>query len=138
MRGMLFDVNLDGYRQRLVGILRKHGFEPILEEEHLLFATFSEIGIDPDTIDRSIWNYCQDQGWVLLTDNRNKDGHDSLQATLDDSWEIGCFPIVTIGDKDAFEKDFAYAARVAFDIADLLIGIKQQEFLHQPRFYLPR
>ena len=138
MRGLLFDVNLDGYRQRLLGILRKHGFEPLMNEWSLSFATFSELGIDPETLDRSVWNYCQAQGWVLLTDNRNHDGEDSLQATLDDSWVVGCYPIVTIGDKYAFENDPLYAAQVAFELADLLIDVKEQFNLHQPRFYIPR
>lgn len=138
MRGLLFDVNLDGYRHRLWGILCKHGFEPILVEAKLSFATFSDLGIDDNALDRSIWNYCQAEGWVLLTDNRNHDGHNSLQATLDDSWSIGCFPIVTISDKDAFENNFEYAAHVAFDLADLLIRVKEQQYLYQPRVYLPR
>jgi hypothetical protein len=83
-------------------------------------------------------DYCQRERWVLFTENRNRDGHDSLQATLVDSWIVGHFPMLTLSNKSRFERDPSYARAVATDIAELLFGIHQQEYCDTPRIYVPR
>jgi hypothetical protein len=53
----------------------------VLAASNLSFATFAEIHLAADIDDRSLWNHCQRDGWVLFTENRNDDGPDSLHAT---------------------------------------------------------
>jgi hypothetical protein len=75
---------------------------------------------------------------VLFTENRNDDGPNSLQATLVDSWRNGHLPVLTLASKGRFERDLVYAERVAADVAELLFGLAEGQYLDQQRIYVPR
>src|SRR5688572_23512831 len=99
MRGLLADVNVQGqlpYVRRLLVVL---DLWDILAAERVALATFRDVNLPLELNDRAIWQFCQAEEWVLLTDNRNEEGPDSLQATLADSWQAGCLPVLTISDK---------------------------------------
>lgn len=138
MKGLLFDVNLDGYRNPILRILQKLGLQTFFEESNIQFATFAECHLTAETSDRTVWYFCQEDGWVLLTDNRNHDADDSLQATLNDYWQLGCLPVITLGDKDRFASSHEYAFQFVAEMADMLFGIKFQGEIHEPRVYMPR
>lgn len=137
MRGLLADVNVHGHLPYLGFILRRLELWPVLIQQKIEFATFNELQLPNDVKDRTLWNACQERGWVLLTDNRNDDGPDSLGATLADSWRVGQLPVLTLSSKARFERDTIYAERVASDIAELLFGIAHEEYCAQPRIYVP-
>jgi hypothetical protein len=138
MNGLLADVNLQGHLPRLRQLLISLGLWSILVELNLEFVTFPELRLAQNLNDRAIWNRCQHDGWVLLTENRNQDDPDSLEATLSDSWCIGHLPILTLANKRMFERNPEYALRVAADVAELLFGIVQGEFCDRSRIYIPR
>ncbi len=138
MRGLLADVNVQGHLPYLRQLLDTLGLGSVLAELKLSLVTFPELGLPRDLDDRPLWVRCQQDGWVLFTENRNADGSDSLQATLNDSWQVGRLPILTLANKGKFEHSRAYAERVATDIAELLFGIAQGQYLDQPRIYVPR
>jgi hypothetical protein len=138
MRGLLTDVNVQGHLPYLRQLLVKLDLWLLLAEIDIAFATFRDVGLTPALIDRSLWHWCQGNGWVLFTENRNDDGPDSLQATLADSWQSGQLPVLTLANKDRFEHSAGYAVRVARDVADLLFGIHGQEYCDQPRIFVPR
>jgi hypothetical protein len=138
VRGMLADVNVQGHLPFLRRILHRLDLEDLLGEIGLAFRTFPELGLLGDLDDRSLWDFCQRDGWVLFTENRNDDGPDSLQATLADSWRTGHLPVLTLASKGRFEREPAYAERVAASVADLLFGIAEGHFRDQPRIYVPR
>jgi hypothetical protein len=138
MQGLLADVNVQGHLLHVRYLLEALDLWSILEELNLRLVTFPELQVPRDIDDRSLWNRCQREGWVLFSENRNDDGADALQATLADSWQIGCLPVLTLSDKGKFEHDRAYANRVAADIADLLFGIAQEEqYRDRPRIWVP-
>jgi hypothetical protein len=137
MRGLLADVNVQGHLRYVRRLLDTLGLWPILAELNLYLVTFRDLNLARDLDDRSQWNHCQRDGWVLFTENRNRDGADSLEATLADSWRISHLPILTLSNKMKFERDRIYAMRVATDIAELLFGISQREYLDRPRIFLP-
>jgi hypothetical protein len=137
MRGLLADANIQGHLAYLRQLLDSLDLSVVLVELHLNLVTFPDVHLRPDVDDRFLWNYCQQEGWVLFTENRNNDGPDSLYATLNDSWQTGHLPVLTLANKGRFEHDRAYAERVATEVAELLFGISQQEFLDQPRIYVP-
>ncbi len=138
LQGLLADVNVQGHLSHLARRLDSLGLLAILESLGLRLATFADLPIAPDLDDRSLWNRCQSGGWVLFTENRNQDGTDSLQSTLADSWRAGHLPILTLANKRKFEADRRYADRVATDVAEILFGIVQGEFLDQSRIFVPR
>jgi hypothetical protein len=137
MPGLLADVNVQGHLPYLRQLLETLDLWPVLAELNVVFATFADLQLPRDLDDRALWNRCQQDGWILFTENRNDDGPDSLQVTLNDSWRNGQLPVFTLANKNRFEHDPIYAQRVATDVAELLFGIEQGEFLDQPRIYVP-
>lgn len=138
MRGLLADVNVEGHLPRLSRILRSLGLWAVLADLDLRLVTFRDLGFAMDLDDRSLSDACQGDGWVLLTENRNHDGPDSLGAVLDDSWIEGRLPVLTLSSKSKFERDLAYAQRVATDVAELLFGVAMGEYRDRPRIDVPR
>lgn len=86
MRGLLADVNVQGHSLYLRRLLETLGLWSVLAELQLHLATFADLQLPRDLDDRSLWNLCQQEQWVLFTENRNEDDANSLQATLSDSW----------------------------------------------------
>lgn len=137
MRGLLADVNVTAHAEYLPGLWKERGLFEILSELGLGVATFSDLRIAPDADDRFLWTHCQENGWVFFTDNRNEDGADSLQTTLDECWHVGCLPVVTLSSKARFEHDSTYRDWIAEDVAALLFGASQGEYGGYPRIYVP-
>lgn len=138
MRGLLADVNIQGHLSYLRRLLEALDLWAVLVELHLDLATFPDLQLPRNLDDRSLWNRCQQEGWVLFTDNRNHEDENSLEATLKDSWRMGCLPVLTLANKGRFENSANYANRVAVDVAELLFGVAHEEYLDQPRIYVPR
>ncbi len=111
---------------------------PLWTSMGLRLATFPDLGLSRYLDDRSIWNHCQQNGWVLFTENRNDDGPDSLFATLKESWNDGCLPVVTLANKGTFENSDAYATKVTEQIAEILVDVADGKCREQPRIYVPR
>lgn len=138
MRGLLADVSIQGHLDYLLDLLEARELRGVLESLELRFVTFPDVGLDRRVDDRTLWRYCQDEQWVLFTENRNDDGPDSLQRTLDDSWAAGHLPVLTLSNKGRFENNRNYADRVADDVATVLFGICcDGSFRDQPRIYIP-
>ncbi len=137
MRGLLADTNVQGHALYLRRLIETLDLWSAIASFQLVLTTFSDLGLEHNLDDRSLWNRCQQDGWVLLTENRNHDGPDSLEATLTDSWRSGCLPVLTLANKRAFERSRVYADRVAADVAELLFGVANQEYRDRPRIYVP-
>jgi hypothetical protein len=138
MRALLADVNVQGHLSYLRRLLETLDLWPVLAELRLDLVTFPDLHLPRDLDDRSLWNRCQQDGWVLFTDNRNHDGPDSPEATLTDSWRNGHLPVLMLSNKGRFEHSRRYAELVALDVAELLFGMAQKEYLDQPRIFVPR
>ncbi len=138
MRGLLADVNVAGHLTYLQQRLAALSLWPLFEELNLELATFPVVGLPLDANDRTVWNFCQRERWVLFTENRNYDGADSLSATLEDSFQEGHLPVFTIANKRRFERDREYANQVAADIADVLFEIVLMNYQGPGRIYIPR
>jgi hypothetical protein len=137
-RGLLADNNLEGYVPYLRRLVGKLGLWDVIKDLELDFKTFSDLEIERDLDDRTLWEYCQAERYVLITDNRNKNGTDSLEATLQDSWREGHLPVITLASKDDFEHNPDYARRVASDVAEILFGIvEEQMHCDRPRIWVP-
>jgi len=138
MRGLPADVNVQGHLPYLRRLLEAMDLWPAIEALNLSLVTLRDLQLARDSDDRLLWRRCQQEGWVLFPENRNHDGPDSLHATLTDSWQMGCLPVLTLSDKQRFEHDRSYADRVAADVAELLFGIAQeQQYRDQPRIWVP-
>ncbi len=137
MPGLLADVNVQGHLPYLKRLMDGLGLLPILNEMGITLATFPDCGLDRHLHDRDLWNYCQANAWVLLTDNRNHEDENSLNAVIQDSWHEGHFPVLTLANKGKFEHSEIYASRVAEDVAELLVSIFHDRVRNVPRIFVP-
>src|SRR5438105_307393 len=99
MQGLLADENIQGHLRYLRQLLEAQNLWCVLDELQVQLTTFAGLGLPRGVGDRHLWNYCQEHGWVLFTDNRNHDHEDSLNATLADSWQNGHLPVLTLANK---------------------------------------
>ncbi len=127
--GLLVEVHVQGHCKYLEErVLPALGVLPVLAELGLRFVTFNDLGIPHDINDRALWTLAQAQGWVLFTEDRNKQDPDSLEQTLRDSWTPGDFPVLTLASKSRLEHDRAYADEVGNDLATFLFDIACGKF----------
>lgn len=138
MPGLLADVNVQGHLPYLGRLIDKLGLREVLSELGLTLATFPDLGLDRHMGDRELWNYCQANGWVLFTDNRNHEDENSLGATIQGSWRDGCLPVITLANKGKFENSEDYATKVAEEVADILVTVYLDGIRDQPRIFVPR
>jgi hypothetical protein len=137
MQGLLADVNVQGHLSHLRHCLESMDLWDMLAGEGIRFETFADHNLPRDLDDRPLWNFCQSNGWVLFTNDKNNDDSDSLQATLDDSWKVGHLPVLTLSNQGKFVRDGLYTRQVASDTAELLLDIKLGGPLYRPRIFIP-
>ena len=75
-RGLLADANVQGHLPYLRNLLEALELWSLLAELELRVATFPDLKLASELDDRTLWIFCQHDGWVLFTDNRNHDGTD--------------------------------------------------------------
>jgi len=93
-----------------------------------------DVQLQANIKDRPLWNFCQEHGWVLLTENRNEDGPDSLEATIRACNQIASLPVITLGDAKRFNYDRAYA-EAAEGVMDILLDLDNRR--GAGRLYVP-
>ena len=75
MISILSDHDIEGHAYSLIGVLGAEGW---LEMVDLRLATFAEVGLPFNSPDWTVWRFAQEERMILLTNNRNMDGEDSL------------------------------------------------------------
>jgi len=59
---------------------------------------FDEVGLRRKADDETVWRFCQEHGYLLLTGNRSrKDGKISLELTIRRLVNSESLPVITIG-----------------------------------------
>lgn len=132
MIALLADHNIEGHARLLLGTLEALGWVELLD---LRLATFAEIGLARDTTDREVWRRAQDLGMLLLTDNRIREGPDSLEQTLRDEQSSTCLPVLTVGNSERLRADRHYRHARAERLVEILVDLER--YLGTPRLYIP-
>src|SRR5262245_39500135 len=101
----------------------------------LVLKRFEDVGLSRTSTDIEVWRTCQAQQLVLITDNRNLDSPDSLEAVIRTHTEPNSLPVLTIGDLIKFQESRAYADRVLERLYEYLLRI--DELRGVGRLYLP-
>jgi hypothetical protein len=135
---LLADVNVQGHLPYLQQLIEGRGLLEVLQALGLVLATFRDLGLEASLDDRSLWQYCQANSWVLFTDNRNRADENSLQATLEDSWREGHLPILTLANKGKLENSAAHATKVAEGVVEVVFSLFPDATRDQPRIFVPR
>ena len=82
-----------------------------------------------------MWQCCQDNQLLLLTDNRNDDGPNSLEATICRRNAPHCVPVFTIGNVRAILTGHDYVDRVIERLFRYLLEL--DNIRGTGRLYLP-
>lgn len=135
VKGILADVNIQGHVDLLFDLLTSDAWLEFWQALGTEYATFSDVGLVPEAADAAVWQVCQDQGYVLITRNRNRKGTDSLEATIRARNTTECLPVLTIADADRFLNDRKYADDVVASLLQILFDI--DSLRGTGRLYLP-
>lgn len=123
MKGILADINVQGPVDRLIALMQVEPWKSFWDHLELGYFHFTEIGLNPDAPDSLVWEVCQARQLCLLTDNRNRKGADSLEATIQSRNRPTSLPVFTISDVDKLRQSRAYADRVIERLFDFLFRI---------------
>jgi hypothetical protein len=85
--------------------------------------SFSQVDLDVRDSDSIVWQRCQERQIFLLTNNRNDDGPDSLEATIRNHNTPQSLPVFTIGDAERILQDKDYCERVTKALLEHLLQI---------------
>jgi hypothetical protein len=135
VKGILADVNIEGYVDFLVALMQAEPWKLFWDDLAVPCKHFADVGLDRDALDSLVWETCQREELVLLTDNRKQEAADSLEATIQARNTPTCLPVFTIGNAQQLRHSRDYAARV---IDKLLDSLQRLEALRGTgRIYLP-
>ena len=136
VKGILADANAIGPIDSLVHQMQSEVWSEFWVWLNLAYKRFEDVGLSPDSSDFEIWQTCQAEQLVLITDNRNQDSPGSLEATIRQFNQPDSLPVFTISDMTAFRTSPAYAEKVLEHLYDYLLRI--DEIRGTGRLYLPQ
>ncbi len=84
--------------------------------------------------DTDLWQTCQRRDVVLITANRNDDGPDSLEATIQRLNRPSHLPILTISDAEQVLSNRDYATRIVARLLEYLLDL--DNYRRTGRLYL--
>jgi predicted nuclease of predicted toxin-antitoxin system len=135
VRGILADANIGGHVEHLAKLMQNDPWTDLWRSLHLELAHFEELGLSLESSDSVIWNKCQEEELILITNNRNNRGADSLEATIRQHNAPHSLPVFTIANIDRFRLDRIYAERVVEAAYEYLLSI--DNLRGSGRLYLP-
>ncbi len=135
MKGILADIHMQPEVEQLVSAIQAGSMADYWELLELKLFVFDDVGLSPDSTDLDIWNTCQAEGLLLVTNNRNEDSEDSLQTAIRTLNVSDSLPVFTVGNLNRLKKSRTYADRVVKRLLDYLLDIDRVRGCG--RLYLP-
>ena len=135
VKGIVSDVNIEGQVGLLMRLLETGQWKGLWNDLHLSLFPLYAFEVSPEAPDAVIWHLCQKEDLVLLTANRNQEGPDSLEATIQACNTPDSLPVLTIADADRVLRSRTYADRVVVRLLEILLEI--DHFRGTGRLYLP-
>lgn len=128
---ILADHNIEGQALLLWGALSAGGW---LDFFPMQLVFFTDVGLPEDSTDREVWRFAQTNQMIILTDNRNMDGPDSLEQTMREENTLTSLPILTIGRTSRITQA-EYRERCAIRIME--IAMELDDNLGVGRLFIP-
>jgi hypothetical protein len=135
VKGILADVNIEGHVDLLVTLMQAEPWRLFWDHLQLRYVHFTDLGLTPDALDSLVWDTCQNGELILVTDNRNRKGSDSLEATIQAHNTPSSLPVFTIANVPHLRASRGYADRVIDKLLDSLMRI--ETLRGTGRLYLP-
>jgi hypothetical protein len=101
----------------------------------LIHRRFEDVGLSRTSSDLEIWQRCQTEELILITDNRNDDSPESLEAVIRENNTPDSLPVFTIADVKEFGRSQSYAEHVLISLYEYLLRIDSVR--GTGRLYLP-
>lgn len=118
---ILIDTNIEGHCERLWKRMQTPAWQDFTTGLDVTFHRFHEFGLDAGTPDDVVWRFCQQQGFYLLTSNRNHDSEVSLEATIRREGKSTNLPVFTLPLPDRVYDSPAFVERVIDKLFSLLL-----------------
>ena len=109
---LLADANIQGPISHLMARMQAEPWREFWDWLHLRYLSFADVGLDSADSDVVVWHRCQEQEILLVTDNRNNKGPDSLEATIRAHNTARSLPVFTVSDARRLLSSPDYADRV--------------------------
>jgi predicted nuclease of predicted toxin-antitoxin system len=135
VKGLVADANIQGQVEYLVQRMQADDWANFWQALGLVLHHFEEIGLSASSTDVEVWNVCQAEQLILITDNRNLDSEDSLEATIRRNNTPQSLPVLTIADMNEFRTNRSYVERVVETLYDYVLRI--DEVRGSGRLYVP-
>jgi hypothetical protein len=133
MQRVLSDHNCEGQAEAIFTALRRHGFIPLVP---IVLVKFRDVELDISADDKEVWQFCQENGDLLLTGNRTaSDGARSLEYTIRHYFKEDSLPVITIGNLDRVMTDPTYCWRCAENLVEIVLDLDSVR--GTPRLYIP-
>ena len=136
MKGILADINMLGQVESLVRQMQSPEWIDVWNYLNIELKLFQDVGLRRDAPDLEIWQTCQSEQLVLLTNNRKQESDTSLEAAIRVYNRSDSLPVFTISNLDRFQTSREFAEKVLEDFFDYLLRI--DEVRGTGRLYLPR
>ncbi len=131
MKGLIADANIRGHVDYLVQRMQDKVWAEFWRALGLVLRHFEDVGLSVSANDVEVWNVCQAERLILITDNRNLDSQDSLEATIRRNNTSESLPVFTIADINEFRTNSAYVERVVEALYDYLLRIWDRSRIRQ-------
>jgi hypothetical protein len=135
VKGILADVHMGRDVEDIVHALQREPWTEFWQHLGLVLLEFEDVALVPTSTDLEIWQCCQTEELILITNNRNKDSDESLESTIRLYNTPQSLPVFTISDVRKFRRSREYAERVVKVFLDYLLDIDRVR--GAGRLYLP-
>ncbi len=132
---LLVDANLDGHAELLEMRLSTDFWRELRDHLDIRFIHFEQAGLDRTAKDDVVWRLCQQQGYYLLTANRNLESEDALEATIRREGTAQSLPVFTFADADRVYQSSVYLDKVVEKLLDYLLD--EANYRGSGRLFLP-
>jgi predicted nuclease of predicted toxin-antitoxin system len=137
VKGILLDANISNLREIILNLFQAINVLELWADMKLGIHLIRDFGFEESTSDRIIWTFAQEQQFILMTDNRNHDGSDSLEQTLRDTNSDLSLPVVTISNRDMLRTHRSYALRFANKLIEVISDTFDGQYRGIGRVYIP-
>jgi hypothetical protein len=135
VNGIIADVNIQGHVDLLVVLMQAEPWKLFWDHLQLRYVHFLDVGLAPDAPDSLVWETCQKQELVLITDNRSKKDPSSLEATIQTKNTPTSLPVFTIANVPHLRASRDYADKIIDRLFDSLL--RMDGLRGTGRLYLP-
>ena len=135
VHGILADANCEGHFALLLRLFQQNWRQEVWEFLRLAQVSFAGLGLPPGASDREVWEVCKREQVILVTANRNDEGPDSLESSIQQYNTPQSLPVFTLANDQRVLRDRQYAETVADRLIEALFDI--DSYRGTGRLYLP-